>query len=68
MASPKPKNKALYSRVKAEAKRKFKVYPIRGVCASGSRRTGVMLRQERSVGVVEVKTKTDHTLLVDLKR
>ena len=27
MASPKPKNKALYARVKAEAKRKFKVYP-----------------------------------------
>tara|TARA_R100001463_G_scaffold19044_1_gene47052 strand:+ start:30 stop:212 length:183 start_codon:yes stop_codon:yes gene_type:complete len=27
MASPKPKNKALYSRVKAEAKKKFKVYP-----------------------------------------
>jgi len=26
MASPKPKNKALYARVKAEAKRKFKVY------------------------------------------
>ena len=25
--SPKPKNAALYSRVKAEAKRKFKVYP-----------------------------------------
>ena len=25
--SPKPKNPALYSRVKAEAKRKFKVYP-----------------------------------------
>jgi hypothetical protein len=25
--SPKPKNKALYARVKAEAKRKFKVYP-----------------------------------------
>jgi len=25
--SPTPKNKALYSRVKAEAKRKFKVYP-----------------------------------------
>ena len=24
---PKPKNPALYSRVKAEAKRKFKVYP-----------------------------------------
>jgi hypothetical protein len=27
MASPKPKNKALYARVKSEAKRKFKVYP-----------------------------------------
>ena len=27
MASPKPKNPALYARVKAEAKRKFKVYP-----------------------------------------
>jgi hypothetical protein len=27
MASPKPKNKALYARVKAEAKKKFKVYP-----------------------------------------
>ncbi len=25
--SPTPKNKALYSRVKSEAKRKFKVYP-----------------------------------------
>ena len=25
--SPTPKNKALYARVKAEAKRKFKVYP-----------------------------------------
>ena len=25
--SPKPKNTALYARVKAEAKRKFKVYP-----------------------------------------
>ena len=25
--SPTPKNKALYGRVKAEAKRKFKVYP-----------------------------------------
>lgn len=25
--SPTPKNKALYSKVKAEAKRKFKVYP-----------------------------------------
>ena len=25
--SPKPKNPSLYSRVKAEAKRKFKVYP-----------------------------------------
>jgi len=25
--SPKPKNPALYSRVKAEAKKKFKVYP-----------------------------------------
>ena len=25
--SPKPKNPELYSRVKAEAKRKFKVYP-----------------------------------------
>ena len=25
--SPKPKNAALYSRVKAEAKRKFDVYP-----------------------------------------
>ena len=25
--SPKPKNPALYSKVKAEAKRKFKVYP-----------------------------------------
>jgi hypothetical protein len=25
--SPKPKNAALYSRVKAEAKKKFKVYP-----------------------------------------
>jgi len=25
--SPKPKNAALYSRVKAEAKNKFKVYP-----------------------------------------
>ena len=27
MASPKPKNKALYSRVKAEAKKKYKVWP-----------------------------------------
>ena len=27
MASPKPKNPALYARVKAEAKKKFKVYP-----------------------------------------
>tara|TARA_B100001057_G_scaffold212742_2_gene213063 strand:- start:1637 stop:1777 length:141 start_codon:yes stop_codon:yes gene_type:complete len=27
MASPKPKNPALYARVKSEAKRKFKVYP-----------------------------------------
>jgi len=26
-SSPKPKNAALYSRVKSEAKRKFKVYP-----------------------------------------
>jgi len=26
-SSPKPKNPALYSRVKAEAKKKFKVYP-----------------------------------------
>jgi len=26
-SSPKPKNKALYSRVKAEAKRKYKVWP-----------------------------------------
>ena len=25
--SPKPKNPSLYARVKAEAKRKFKVYP-----------------------------------------
>ena len=25
--APKPKNPALYSRVKAEAKKKFKVYP-----------------------------------------
>ena len=25
--SPPPKNKALYARVKSEAKRKFKVYP-----------------------------------------
>lgn len=25
--SPTPKNKALYSRVKSEAKKKFKVYP-----------------------------------------
>lgn len=25
--SPTPKNKALYARVKSEAKRKFKVYP-----------------------------------------
>ena len=25
--NPTPKNKALYARVKAEAKRKFKVYP-----------------------------------------
>ena len=25
--SPKPKNKALYARVKAEAKRKYKVWP-----------------------------------------
>ena len=25
--SPKPKNAALYSRVKSEAKKKFKVYP-----------------------------------------
>ena len=27
MASPNPKNPALYARVKAEAKKKFKVYP-----------------------------------------
>jgi hypothetical protein len=27
MASPKPKNPSLYSRVKSEAKKKFKVYP-----------------------------------------
>ena len=26
-SSPKPKNKALYSRVKAEAKKKYKVWP-----------------------------------------
>ena len=26
-SSPKPKNPALYARVKAEAKKKFKVYP-----------------------------------------
>ena len=26
-SSPKPKNKALYARVKAEAKRKYKVWP-----------------------------------------
>jgi hypothetical protein len=26
-SSPKPKNPSLYARVKAEAKRKFKVYP-----------------------------------------
>lgn len=26
-SSPTPKNKALYSRVKAEAKKKYKVYP-----------------------------------------
>ena len=26
-SSPKPKNPALYARVKAEAKQKFKVYP-----------------------------------------
>jgi len=27
MSSPKPNNKALYNRVKAEAKKKFKVWP-----------------------------------------
>jgi hypothetical protein len=27
MTSPKPKNQALYNRIKAEAKRKFKVWP-----------------------------------------
>jgi hypothetical protein len=27
MASPKPKNKALYNRIKAEARKKFKAFP-----------------------------------------
>ena len=88
--SPKPKNPALYARVKAEAKRKFKVYPSayanawlvrtykkRGGkyywrtkvgYASGSKRIGVMSRQERSVVVVARRTKADLILLVDLEK
>ena len=40
--SPKPTNPSLYSRVKAEAKRKFKVYPSAYANAFASKRYKAM--------------------------